>query len=84
MGPTRSGINEIESLQNKSCFSTEVYAVSGAEYFSNLLPNSECIIFEECGHIMAIDKPEDTARVILAFYDNHTNHPVKSLSGTNV
>ncbi|CAF3875210.1 unnamed protein product, partial [Rotaria sordida] len=40
----------------------KVYAVSGAEFFCNLLPNSECVVFDDCGHFMAIDKPEETAR----------------------
>ncbi|CAF4016831.1 unnamed protein product [Rotaria sp. Silwood2] len=40
----------------------KVYAVSGAEFFHNLLPNSKCVIFDDCGHFLAIDKPEETAR----------------------
>ncbi|CAF4596288.1 unnamed protein product [Rotaria sp. Silwood1] len=40
----------------------KVYAVSGVEFFRNLLPNSECVIFDDCGHFMAIDKPEETTR----------------------
>ncbi|CAM4983275.1 unnamed protein product [Rotaria socialis] len=57
----------------------QVYAFTAAEYFSNLISNSECIILEDCGHVMAIDKPEDTARSILAFYDSHVNHNIKFL-----
>ncbi|CAF3783114.1 unnamed protein product [Rotaria socialis] len=52
----------------------KVYAASGAEFFCNLLPNTECIIFDECGHFMAIDKPEETARSILAFFDSYANY----------
>ncbi|CAF1058784.1 unnamed protein product [Adineta steineri] len=49
----------------------QVYAFTGAEYFRNLIPNSECLILEDCGHIMGIDKPDDTTRAILTFCDNH-------------
>ncbi|CAF1017056.1 unnamed protein product [Rotaria sordida] len=52
----------------------KVYAVSGAEFFCNLLPNSECVVFDDCGHFMAIDKPEETARSILTFFDSNANY----------
>ncbi|CAF1229084.1 unnamed protein product [Rotaria sordida] len=54
----------------------KVYAVSGAEFFCNLLPNSECVVFDDCGHFMAIDKPEETARSILTFFDSNANYQV--------
>ncbi|CAF2160290.1 unnamed protein product [Rotaria magnacalcarata] len=57
----------------------KVYAVRGAEFFCNLLPNTECIIFDECGHFMAIDKPEEAARSILAFFDSYANYQLYSV-----
>jgi pimeloyl-ACP methyl ester carboxylesterase len=36
-----------------------------------LIPNAKLIVFEECGHFMAIDKPEDVAKNIITFYDEH-------------
>jgi hypothetical protein len=49
-----------------------------------LIPKAESVIFDDCGHFMAIDKPEETARSILTFFDNHANYQVKILSVTNV
>jgi hypothetical protein len=36
-----------------------------------LISNAKSIIFEECGHFMAIDKPEDVTKTITTFYDEH-------------
>ncbi len=48
-----------------------MYLPNGAEYFCTLIPNAKSIVFEECGHFMAIDKPEDVAKSIVNFYDEH-------------
>ncbi len=45
---------------------------------------AESVIFDDCGHFMAIDKPEDTARSIMDFFDNHVNDPVNLLSITDI
>jgi pimeloyl-ACP methyl ester carboxylesterase len=46
-----------------------LYLPIGAEYFRTLIPNAKSIIFEECGHFMAIDKPEEVAKSITTFYE---------------
>ncbi|CAF4163385.1 unnamed protein product, partial [Rotaria sp. Silwood2] len=51
----------------------KIYTVSGAEFFRSLLSNSECVIFDDCCHFLAIDKPEETARSILTFFDSNAN-----------
>ncbi|UJR17288.1 hypothetical protein I4U23_004183 [Adineta vaga] len=61
-----------------------VYAFSGAEFFRDLLPTSECVIFDDCGHFMAIDKPEETAQSILTFFNKYTNSQTKAMSFTNI
>jgi hypothetical protein len=63
---------------------TQVYAFSGAKFFCNLLPKAECVLFDDCGHFLAIDKPEETAESILTFFDNHANYQVKLLSVTDI
>jgi hypothetical protein len=45
---------------------------------------AKSVIFDDCGHFMAIDKPEETATSILEFFDNHANDPVKLLSVTDI
>lgn len=45
---------------------------------------AESVIFDDCGHFMAIDKPEETARSIIDFFDTHANNPVKLLSITEI
>ncbi|CAF1170303.1 unnamed protein product [Adineta steineri] len=62
----------------------QVYAFSGAEFFCNLLPTAECVLFDDCGHFMALDKPEETANSILSFFDKHANYQVKFMSLTNI
>ncbi|CAF1056914.1 unnamed protein product [Rotaria sordida] len=46
--------------------------VKCAEYFSTLIPNSEVIIFDDCGHFISYDKPEETAKNIIHFLDFHS------------
>jgi pimeloyl-ACP methyl ester carboxylesterase len=57
-----------------------LYICDGADYFCKLIPHAEKIILEDCGHFMAIDKPEDTARSIMNFFDNHCSSKVKQLA----
>ncbi|CAF0979486.1 unnamed protein product [Didymodactylos carnosus] len=49
----------------------KLFTYTGAEYFRNLIPNSEIRIVDECGHFMAIDQPELLAQIITAFYQKH-------------
>ncbi|CAF4652702.1 unnamed protein product [Rotaria sp. Silwood1] len=53
-----------------------LYTVDGAQYFSKLIPKSEVIIFDDCGHFMAIDKPDEVADSIVAFLNRHSNGQV--------
>ncbi len=46
-----------------------MYLPIGAEYFCTLIPNAKSILFDECGHFMAIDKPEEVAKTITTFYE---------------
>ncbi|CAF4952042.1 unnamed protein product, partial [Rotaria socialis] len=39
----------------------QLFTVDGAHYFLKLIPKSEAIIFDDCGHFMAIDKPLEVA-----------------------
>ncbi|CAF1492081.1 unnamed protein product [Adineta steineri] len=55
----------------------QVYTFNGAEYFCSLLPITECVIFDDCGHFMAIDKPEETANSIITFIDKYANNEAK-------
>ncbi|CAF1288790.1 unnamed protein product [Didymodactylos carnosus] len=48
-----------------------MFTYTGAEYFRNLIPNSEIRIADEYGHFMAIDQPELLAQIITAFYQKH-------------
>ena len=48
------------------------------------MPQAECVIFDNCGHFMAIDEPIKTARTILTFFDDHANYQVKLLSVMNI
>jgi pimeloyl-ACP methyl ester carboxylesterase len=48
--------------------------VDGAKYFCTLLPNAKSVIFEDCGHFMAIDKPEEVAQSMITFYNEHYNN----------
>lgn len=41
------------------------------------MPHAEKIIFDDCGHFMAIDKAEETARSILNFFGQHCNNTIK-------
>ena len=52
----------------------QVYTTEGAVYLSKLLPTNEVVILEDCGHLMAIDKPEETANKILDFFHRHSDH----------
>jgi pimeloyl-ACP methyl ester carboxylesterase len=45
-----------------------------------LIPNAEKSIFDDCGHFMAIDKPEETADCIMKFFDCHSNYKAKQLA----
>ncbi|UJR17638.1 hypothetical protein I4U23_004534 [Adineta vaga] len=56
-----------------------VYTAAGADYFMKLLPKAEKKILEDCGHFMAIDKPDETAKCIVTFLDTHLNDNVKEL-----
>jgi pimeloyl-ACP methyl ester carboxylesterase len=44
------------------------------------MPHAEKVIFNDCGHFMAIDKPEETAASILNFFDRHCNYQVKQFA----
>jgi pimeloyl-ACP methyl ester carboxylesterase len=41
------------------------------------MPHAEKIIFDDCGHFMAIDKPEETAESIVSFFNRHSNYKEK-------
>jgi pimeloyl-ACP methyl ester carboxylesterase len=45
-----------------------------------LIPHAEKIIFDDCGHFMAIDKAEETAESIMNFFDRHCNYNEKQLT----
>ena len=38
-----------------------------------LLPNSELIIFDDCGHLITVDKPEGAATSIIDFLKRHSS-----------
>lgn len=42
-----------------------------------LIPHAEKVIFDECGHFLAIDKAEETAESIVTFFDRNYNNEVK-------
>jgi pimeloyl-ACP methyl ester carboxylesterase len=44
-----------------------------------LIPNAEKIIFNDCGHFMAIDKAEETAESIINFFNRHSQLKVKRM-----
>jgi pimeloyl-ACP methyl ester carboxylesterase len=44
-----------------------------------LIPHAEKVVFDDCGHFMAIDKAEETATSILNFFDRHYNDKEKQL-----
>ncbi|UJR29736.1 hypothetical protein I4U23_017284 [Adineta vaga] len=49
----------------------ELCAVEGADYFVNLIPNTELIMFEDCGHLITNDKPQETTKSIVNFWKEH-------------
>ncbi|CAF2242192.1 unnamed protein product [Rotaria magnacalcarata] len=49
----------------------KLYIAAGADYFCKLLPNAKSIILDECGHFMAIDKPQEVAECIVIFHDEN-------------
>jgi pimeloyl-ACP methyl ester carboxylesterase len=51
-----------------------LYTAEGADYFCELIPHAEKIIFDDCGHFMAIDKAEETAESIVNFFERHCNY----------
>ena len=57
-----------------------MYTAEGADYFLQLMPHAEKIVFDDCGHFMAIDKPEETAEHIMRFFDRHYDCEVKALT----
>ncbi len=56
-----------------------MYTCEGADYFCKLIPHAEKVIFDDCGHFMAIDKAEETALSIINFFEHNTNINVKQL-----
>jgi pimeloyl-ACP methyl ester carboxylesterase len=42
-----------------------------------LIPHAEKVIFDDCGHFLAIDKAEETAESIVKFFDRHCNNQEK-------
>ncbi len=44
-----------------------------------LIPHAEKVVFDDCGHFMAIDKAEETAESIVNFCHHHCNNTVKHL-----
>ncbi|CAF1596895.1 unnamed protein product [Rotaria magnacalcarata] len=54
----------------------QLFTVDGAHYFSQLIPKSEAIIFDDCGHFMAIDKPVEVADSIVTFLNHHCSRQV--------
>ncbi|CAF1075553.1 unnamed protein product [Didymodactylos carnosus] len=49
----------------------KLYRYSGADYFKSIIPNSEAIILDECGHFMGLDQGEKIANYITQFYDKN-------------
>ncbi|UJR14458.1 hypothetical protein I4U23_001455 [Adineta vaga] len=43
--------------------------VEAADYFSNLISDSQVILFDQCGHFISYEKPEETAKNIIEFLD---------------
>ncbi|CAF4540704.1 unnamed protein product [Rotaria socialis] len=73
---------EYEKLRNLTCpvlvlwgRQDKVYSCTGVDLFRKLIRNLEYVIFEDCGHDMDVDQPEQTAGEILRFYDKHWNTP---------
>ena len=58
----------------------QVYTAEGADYFLQLIPNAEKIVFDDCGHFMAIDKPDETAEHIMDFFNRHCNYEVDTVA----
>jgi pimeloyl-ACP methyl ester carboxylesterase len=56
-----------------------LYTSEGADYFCKLIPHAEKMIFDDCGHFMAIDKAEETTQSIITFFDRHSDSQVKQL-----
>ena len=46
---------------------------AGAEYLMKLLSNSELIIFDDCRHLVTVDKPEEAATSIIDFLERHSS-----------
>jgi len=46
--------------------------VEGTEYFSKIIPHSQIIIFDDCGHFTSHDKCEEAAKSIVTFVDQHS------------
>jgi len=57
----------------KSNSPSYVYTAESADYFDKLMPYAEKIIFDDCGHFIAIDKAEETAESIVNFFERHCN-----------
>jgi len=46
--------------------------VENTEYLSKIIPHSQIIIFDDCGHFMSHDKCEEAAKSIVEFADKHS------------
>ncbi|CAF3992849.1 unnamed protein product [Rotaria sordida] len=51
---------------------------AGAHYLAKLLSKSELIIFDNCGHLITIDKPEETADAIINFLERNPYYESRS------
>ncbi|CAF0981765.1 unnamed protein product [Adineta steineri] len=61
----------------------QLCAVEGAYYFSNLIPKSEVILFDDCGHLITNDKPKETAKSIVQFLKENHSSEEDSKTDTN-
>ena len=43
--------------------------MDAADYFSKLISDSQVKLFDECGHFIPYEKPEETAKSIVEFLD---------------
>jgi len=58
--------------------------VEGAEYFSKIIPNSQVIIFDECGHFISHDKCEEAAKSIIKFIDQQSYSKVNDRKNSSI
>ena len=65
-------------------YSLQVYAVSGAEFYCRLLPNAKAVIFDDCGHFMAIDKRLEAAQNIVQFLEENVAQTHELVSGNGM